>query len=102
MFHVVLVLLPLVVITCITVCWSANETLQSTNVYLTMADKSHLRKILEPGLTSNDAAFMYYAVHGYRFLGETLPNQQVRNTLSFATIIGFTNITICQKENGHR
>ncbi|XP_031843739.1 oligosaccharide transferase delta subunit [Nomia melanderi] len=69
-------LLLLLVITCITVCWSANETLQSTNVYLTTADKSHLRKILEPGLTSNDAAFMYYAVHGYRFLGETLPNQQ--------------------------
>lgn len=73
---------PLLVITIgITSCFSATEILQSTNSYLTTADRVHLKKILEPGLTSNDLALTYYAVHGYTFLKEVLPNKQVRNTI---------------------
>ncbi|XP_076753479.1 oligosaccharide transferase delta subunit [Xylocopa sonorina] len=55
---------------------SATEILQSTNSYLTMGDRVHLKKMLEPGLTSNDVAFVYYAVHGYTYLGETLSNKR--------------------------
>ncbi|CAL7942794.1 unnamed protein product [Xylocopa violacea] len=59
-----------------TICVSATEILQSTNSYLTMADRVHLKKMLEPGLTSNDVTFVYYAVHGYTYLGETLSNNK--------------------------
>ena len=69
-------LLLLITVTYVTVCLSAVELLQSTNSYLTKADSAHLKKILEPGLTSNDLSFVYYAVHGYGFLGEALPNKQ--------------------------
>ncbi|XP_078038944.1 oligosaccharide transferase delta subunit [Augochlora pura] len=69
-------LLLFIAITRVAVCFSATETLQSTNAYLTTADKNHFKKILEPGLTSDDASFMYYTVYGYRSLGETLPNQR--------------------------
>ncbi|KAK1126539.1 hypothetical protein K0M31_004172 [Melipona bicolor] len=60
----------------ITSCFSATEILQSTNSYLTKANRIHLKKILEPGLTSNDVTLVYYAVHGYTFLEEDLPNKQ--------------------------
>lgn len=69
-------LLLLLVIAHVTVCLSANEALLSTNVYLTMADKSRLKKILESGLTSDDVTTLYNSVVGYKFLEETLPNQQ--------------------------
>ncbi|XP_076176441.1 oligosaccharide transferase delta subunit [Ptiloglossa arizonensis] len=69
-------LLLLIVITHITVCLSNKDVLQSTNSYLTTADKSHFKKILEPGLTSNDISLLYYSVHGYKLLGETVPNEQ--------------------------
>ncbi|CAD1475018.1 unnamed protein product [Heterotrigona itama] len=59
-----------------TSCFSATEILQSTNSYLTKADRIHLKKILEPGLTSNDVTLVYHAVHGYTFLEEALPNKQ--------------------------
>ncbi|PBC25803.1 dolichyl-diphosphooligosaccharide--protein glycosyltransferase subunit 2 [Apis cerana] len=65
----------LVTIIGITTCFS-TEILQSTNSYLTTPDRIHLKKILEPGLTSNDVTFMYYAIHGYTFLGEVLSNKQ--------------------------
>ncbi|XP_017764697.1 PREDICTED: dolichyl-diphosphooligosaccharide--protein glycosyltransferase subunit 2 [Eufriesea mexicana] len=68
---------PLLITTIsITTCFSATEILQSTNSYLTTADRIHLKKILEPGLTSNDVTFLYYAVRGYTFLGEVVPNKQ--------------------------
>ncbi|XP_053978808.1 dolichyl-diphosphooligosaccharide--protein glycosyltransferase subunit 2 [Hylaeus anthracinus] len=69
-------LLLLIAITQITICLSANEAQQSTNSYLTVADKAHFKKILEPGLKSNDVSLVYYAVYGYKLLGETLPNQK--------------------------
>ncbi|KZC05031.1 PREDICTED: dolichyl-diphosphooligosaccharide--protein glycosyltransferase subunit 2 [Dufourea novaeangliae] len=72
-----IILLLLVTATArITVCLPSIEVLQSTNTYLTTADKIHLKKILEPGLSFNDVSLVYYAVQGYRFLEEPLPNQQ--------------------------
>ncbi|XP_003707065.1 oligosaccharide transferase delta subunit isoform X2 [Megachile rotundata] len=70
-------LLLLIIVTCVTVCYSAPELLLSTNSYLTTADRAHFKKILEPGLTSHDLSSIYYTVNGYAFLGEALPNKQV-------------------------
>lgn len=86
MFHFFSVISLLVTIIGITTCFS-TEILQSTNSYLTTADRIHLKKILEPGLTSNDVTFMYYAIHGYTFLGEVLSNKQVRKILIFCLFI---------------
>ncbi|XP_076637139.1 oligosaccharide transferase delta subunit [Colletes latitarsis] len=69
-------LILLIAITRITICLSANEVHQSTNSYLTAADKTHFKKILQPGLTSNDISIVHYAVQGYKLLGETISNQQ--------------------------
>ena len=66
----------LIALACVTIYFSSCETLQSTNSYLTAADKAHFKKILEPGTISSDVSLIFYAVHGYRFLGEILPNQQ--------------------------
>ena len=65
----------------ITSCFSATEILQSTSSYLTKADRIHLKKIIEPGLTSNDVTLVYHAVHGYTLLEEVLPNKQVKNLI---------------------
>lgn len=74
------VVLPLLIAAIgIAKCFSATEILHSTNSYLTTADRLHLKKILEPGLTSNDIAFTYYAVQGYVLLGEVLPKKLVSN-----------------------
>lgn len=66
----------LIAITRLTLCLSSNQLQQSTNSYLTTADKAHFKKILEPGLTSDDVSFLYHAVRGYEFLEAALPNQQ--------------------------
>ncbi|KOC70802.1 Dolichyl-diphosphooligosaccharide--protein glycosyltransferase subunit 2 [Habropoda laboriosa] len=76
LLHYFSVLPLLIAIVGLTTCYSASDIIQSTNPYLTTADRIHLKKILEPGLTSNDVTFTYYAVHGYTFLGENLPNKQ--------------------------
>ncbi|XP_006611989.1 dolichyl-diphosphooligosaccharide--protein glycosyltransferase subunit 2 [Apis dorsata] len=83
----------LVTIIGITTCFS-TEILQSTNSYLTTADRIHLKKILEPGLTSNDVTFMYYAIHGYTFLGEVLSNKQDICNFMIKVIKDENNITI--------
>ncbi|KAG9433483.1 dolichyl-diphosphooligosaccharide--protein glycosyltransferase subunit 2 [Apis mellifera carnica] len=82
----------LVTIIGITTCFS-TEILQSTNSYLTTADRIHLKKILEPGLTSNDVTFMYYAIHGYTFLGEVLSNKQDICNFMIKLIKNENNIT---------
>ncbi|XP_043791142.1 dolichyl-diphosphooligosaccharide--protein glycosyltransferase subunit 2 [Apis laboriosa] len=83
----------LVTIIGITTCFS-TEILQSTNSYLTTADRIHLKKVLEPGLTSNDITFMYYAIHGYTFLGEVLSNKQDICNFMIKVIKDENNITI--------
>ena len=86
--------LLLVITIGITSCFSTTEILQSTNSYLTTADRVHLKKILEPGLTSNDVALTYYAVHGYTFLKEVLPNKQAICNFLIKVIQDDNNITI--------
>ncbi|XP_017875714.1 dolichyl-diphosphooligosaccharide--protein glycosyltransferase subunit 2 [Ceratina calcarata] len=68
--------LLLLILFIVALCFSAEKILQSTNSYLTIADRIHLKKILEPGLTSSDVANVYYSVLGYKFLGETLSNKR--------------------------
>ncbi|CAK9802668.1 Dolichyl-diphosphooligosaccharide--protein glycosyltransferase subunit 2 [Anthophora quadrimaculata] len=89
------ILLPLLIaIVGLTTCYSATDILQSTNSYLTTADRTHLKKILEPGLTSNDLTFTYYAVHGYKFLGANLPNKRDICDLLARVLKNGNNITI--------
>ncbi|CAK9832070.1 Dolichyl-diphosphooligosaccharide--protein glycosyltransferase subunit 2 [Anthophora retusa] len=89
------ILLPLLIaIVGLTTCYSATDILQSTNSYLTTADRIHLKKILEPGLTSNDLTFTYYAVHGYKFLGESLPNKRDICDLLTRVLKNGNNITM--------
>ncbi|CAK9817517.1 Dolichyl-diphosphooligosaccharide--protein glycosyltransferase subunit 2 [Anthophora plagiata] len=89
------ILLPLLIaIVGSTTCYSATDILQSTNSYLTTADRIRLKKILEPGLTSNDLTFTYYAVHGYKFLGENLPNKRDICDLLTRVLKNGNNITM--------
>lgn len=89
-------LLLLLAITHITVCLSANGALQSTNAYLTTADRSRLKKILDTGLTSDDIATLYYAGVGYNILGEALPNQQKFSERLINLLKAKDNVTIEQ------
>ncbi|KAL6440134.1 hypothetical protein ACFW04_003029 [Cataglyphis niger] len=50
-----------------------SEVSQSTNSYLSVADRVRLKNILDPGFQLQDVPAVYYAVNGYKFLGETIP-----------------------------
>ncbi|XP_029170574.1 dolichyl-diphosphooligosaccharide--protein glycosyltransferase subunit 2 [Nylanderia fulva] len=51
-----------------------SEVSQSTNSYLSAADRVRLKSILEPGFQLQDVPSVYYAVSGYKLLGEAIPN----------------------------
>ncbi|XP_076282392.1 oligosaccharide transferase delta subunit [Lasioglossum baleicum] len=87
-------LLLLIAVTHITACLSANGALPSTTAYLTTADKSRLKKILESGLISDDVATLYYSSVGFQFLGETLPNQQKFSEHLIKSLKAKDNVTI--------
>ncbi|XP_011141992.1 dolichyl-diphosphooligosaccharide--protein glycosyltransferase subunit 2 [Harpegnathos saltator] len=69
---IILTVLPLVLATLGTYFTHA-EVLLSTNSYLSVADKARLKNILEPGFQLQDVPTVYYAVSGYKFLGEAIP-----------------------------
>ncbi|XP_011269845.1 dolichyl-diphosphooligosaccharide--protein glycosyltransferase subunit 2 [Camponotus floridanus] len=50
-----------------------SEVLQSTNSYLSVADRVRLKSILEPGFQLKDVPTVYYAASGYKLLGEAIP-----------------------------
>lgn len=54
-----------------------SEVSQSTNSYLSVADRVRLKNILDPGFQLQDIPAVYYAVDGYKFLGETIPKIDV-------------------------
>lgn len=50
-----------------------SEVSQSTNSYLSVADRVRLKSILEPGFQLQDIPAVYYATNGYKLLGEAIP-----------------------------
>ncbi|XP_072754556.1 dolichyl-diphosphooligosaccharide--protein glycosyltransferase subunit 2 [Anoplolepis gracilipes] len=50
-----------------------SEVSQSTNSYLSVADRVRLKSILEPGFQLQDVPVVYYATSGYKLLGEAIP-----------------------------
>ncbi|XP_066589256.1 dolichyl-diphosphooligosaccharide--protein glycosyltransferase subunit 2 [Prorops nasuta] len=50
------------------------ESPSSTSAYLSSNDKARLKKILEPGLELKDLSAVYYAVYGYKLIGEPIPS----------------------------
>ncbi|GAB1868025.1 Dolichyl-diphosphooligosaccharide--protein glycosyltransferase subunit 2 [Camponotus japonicus] len=50
-----------------------SEVSQSTNSYLSAADRVRLKSILEPGFQLKDVPTVYYAASGYKLLGEAIP-----------------------------
>lgn len=49
----------------------------STNSYLSVTDKARLKGILEPGFQLQNVPSVYYAISGYKLLGETIPKTDV-------------------------
>ncbi|KAG7199223.1 hypothetical protein KM043_018093 [Ampulex compressa] len=89
----------LILLTIVVVGLCANaavtEVSQSTNSYLTVGDKLHWKKILEPGLKLIDVPSTYYAVHGFKFLNEALSSVQIQGICNYLTKAAgdVTNIT---------
>lgn len=54
-----------------------SEFAHSTNSYLSIADRSRLKSILESGFQLEDASTVYYAVSGYKLLEEAVPKTDV-------------------------
>lgn len=54
-----------------------SEVSQSTNSYLSVADRVRLKSILEPGFQLKDVPTVYYAASGYKLLGEAIPKADV-------------------------
>lgn len=54
-----------------------SEVSQSTNSYLSVADRVRLKSILEPGFQLQDIPAVYYATNGYKLLGEAIPKIDV-------------------------
>lgn len=55
------------------VCSASSEVSQSTNSYLSIADRVRLKSILEQGFQLQDVSAVYYATSGYKLLGEAVP-----------------------------
>jgi len=68
--------LPLVLVALCSHC-AFSEVMQSTNSYLSMADRMHLKSILESGFQLEDVPSVYYAVSGYKLLGEVVSKADV-------------------------
>lgn len=54
-----------------------SEVAYSTNSYLSTADRLRLKNILESGFQLEDVSTVYYAVSGYKLLGEAVPKTDV-------------------------
>lgn len=54
-----------------------SEVSQSTNSYLSVADRVRLKSILEPGFQLQDVPAVHYAASGYKLLGEAIPKTDV-------------------------
>lgn len=54
-----------------------SEVTQSTNSYLSLTDRTRLRSILESGFKLDDVSSVYYAVSGYKLLGEAISKADV-------------------------
>jgi len=68
--------LPLILMALCSHC-AFSEVMQSTNSYLSMADRMHLKNILESGFQLDDVPSVYYAVSGYKLLGEVVSKADV-------------------------
>ncbi|XP_020293831.1 dolichyl-diphosphooligosaccharide--protein glycosyltransferase subunit 2 isoform X2 [Pseudomyrmex gracilis] len=66
---------PTVLLSIVTLCVHSvfSEVFSSTNSYLSVTNRLRLKNILESGFQSNDISTIYYAVSGFKFLGETIP-----------------------------
>ncbi|KYN32281.1 Dolichyl-diphosphooligosaccharide--protein glycosyltransferase subunit 2 [Trachymyrmex septentrionalis] len=64
-------MLPLILVALCSNC-AFSEVTQSTNSYLSMADRARLKNILEPGFQLDDIPSVYYTVNGYKLLGQTI------------------------------
>jgi hypothetical protein len=54
-----------------------SEISQSANSYLSIADRLRLKNIVKSGFQLEDVPTVYYAVNGYQYLGEAIPNADV-------------------------
>ncbi|KAK0162835.1 hypothetical protein PV327_006579 [Microctonus hyperodae] len=54
--------------------FAALDIPTSTNSYLSKSDREKLQKVVEPGLKLTNIPSTYYAVVGYKLLGEPIPN----------------------------
>ncbi|KYQ60019.1 Dolichyl-diphosphooligosaccharide--protein glycosyltransferase subunit 2, partial [Trachymyrmex zeteki] len=63
--------LPLILVALCSNC-AFSEVTQSTNSYLSVADRARLKNILETGFQLDDVPSVYYAVSGYNLLGQTI------------------------------
>ena len=61
----------------------------STNSYLTTADKARMKKVLEPGLKSQDLANVHYSVLGYKHMKDSITRTAVS---TYIKAIIYTNI----------
>ncbi|XP_018397235.1 PREDICTED: dolichyl-diphosphooligosaccharide--protein glycosyltransferase subunit 2 [Cyphomyrmex costatus] len=68
--------LPLMLVVLCTNC-AFSEVTQSTNSYLSMADRARLKNILETGFQLDDVPSVYYTVSGYKLLGQTIPKADI-------------------------
>ncbi|XP_012231196.2 dolichyl-diphosphooligosaccharide--protein glycosyltransferase subunit 2 [Linepithema humile] len=68
-------ILPTVLLALVAVCAHSalSEVAHSTNSYLSTADRLRLKSILESGFQLEDVSTVYYAVSGYKLLGEAVP-----------------------------
>lgn len=57
--------------------FAALDIATSTNSYLSKSDREKLQKVVEPGLKLTDIPSTYYAVFGYKLLGQPIPNTSV-------------------------
>ncbi|XP_068992758.1 dolichyl-diphosphooligosaccharide--protein glycosyltransferase subunit 2 isoform X1 [Neodiprion pinetum] len=65
--------LPLIASTLACVALSASVSPTSTSSFLSKADITRLKKVVEPGFELKDLATLHYAVIGYNLVGETIP-----------------------------
>jgi hypothetical protein len=56
---------------------AVSEVAHSTSSYLSTADRLRLKNILESGFQLEDVSTVYYAVSGYKLLGEAIPKTDV-------------------------
>jgi len=84
-------MLPLILVALCSNC-AFSEVTQSTNSYLSMADRARLKNILEPGFQLDDIPSVYYTVNGYKLLGQTISKTDV----SFFSSYVYVYFYICR------